>query len=313
MLLPPLLLVTTTTTASTTSTTPLPGLVAGGQAGPPPALVDHVPPHCQRLVHSLAITRQPIVNPSSTHCQPLVHSVAIIGQPLVNPLAITPCQLLCECFRHPSVVNHLPTPVCQPFVKPLFNPLSNPLSAPCQHLVNAWSTPWQSHGGDVSSLLYATPPPSRSGPKAPGRGGGGLYDTAMAAGGSPPGESSRRTYAASMGMGGALRLGRLPAPLTRPLASPVPLPRTPRTRSRCSCAPYRSPYRSCLCLPRPLTVTGHEPCKSRLVLLLDLVVPRPLVCSFKVLHEPACAQRSNSSTATTCGATYCPHGTAAQS
>ena len=173
MLLPPLLLVTTTTTASTTSTTPLPGLVAGGQAGPPPALVDHVPPHCQRLVHSLAITRQPIVNPSSTHCQPLVHSVAIIGQPLVNPLAITPCQLLCECFRHPSVVNHLPTPVCQPFVKPLFNPLSNPLSAPCQHLVNAWSTPWQSHGGDVSSLLYATPPPSRSGPKAPGRGGGG--------------------------------------------------------------------------------------------------------------------------------------------
>ena len=27
------------------------------------------------------------------------------------------------------------------------------------------------HGGDVSSLLYATPPPSRSGPKAP-KGGG---------------------------------------------------------------------------------------------------------------------------------------------
>ena len=30
-----------------------------------------------------------------------------------------------------------------------------------------------SHGGDVSSLLYATPPPSRSGPKAPRGGGGG--------------------------------------------------------------------------------------------------------------------------------------------
>ena len=32
------------------------------------------------------------------------------------------------------------------------------------------------HRGDVSSLLYATPPPSRSGPKAPqgGRGGGGI-------------------------------------------------------------------------------------------------------------------------------------------
>ena len=30
-----------------------------------------------------------------------------------------------------------------------------------------------SHGGDVSSLLYATPPPIRSGPKAPRGGGGG--------------------------------------------------------------------------------------------------------------------------------------------
>ena len=30
----------------------------------------------------------------------------------------------------------------------------------------------QCHGGDVSSLLYATPPPSRSGPKAPKRRGG---------------------------------------------------------------------------------------------------------------------------------------------
>ena len=29
------------------------------------------------------------------------------------------------------------------------------------------------HGGDVSSLLDATPPPSRSGPKAPRGGGGG--------------------------------------------------------------------------------------------------------------------------------------------
>ena len=30
------------------------------------------------------------------------------------------------------------------------------------------------HGGDASSLLDATPPPSRSGPKAPRGGGGGI-------------------------------------------------------------------------------------------------------------------------------------------
>ena len=48
----------------------------------------------------------------------------------------------------------------------------------------------------------------------------------------PPGESSRRTYAASMGMGGALRRGRppahsLPTLFPRPLAAyplyPLPL------------------------------------------------------------------------------------------
>ena len=55
--------------------------------------------------------------------------------------------------------------------------------------------PW--HGGDVSSLLYATPP-SRSGPKAP-RGGGG---DRRGGGGSGRGNGGGRRLGGSVGGGG---------------------------------------------------------------------------------------------------------------
>ena len=138
----------------------------------------------------------------------------------------------------------------------------------------------------------------------------------------PPGGSSQRTYAASMGMGGALRRGRPPAPLTRPLSShslppsPCRVPLVPAPTVSVPCTiPRTSPVSARHTLSPSPDMNLVSPAAAGSAIFWTLLDPILSFVPSQVLHEPAHHLRPtlDSSTRTTCGATYCPHGTAAQS